>query len=210
MIRIQQQGNAVSIFLRADIINQSQRAFDLITLQRNIDTQLTKVYHNSYGRYSIDIKTEFRIIKHESQCSTHRLLFQIVDSIPGNNPAEADFKGLRIKLNKNNVTDIIAGKNFRTIPHELGHLLGLDHPHARAVFESVNKEAHSLEQQLSEEERQHNLMSQTWYIQKANIDLRNALQLAEKQIEVILDYYKNNQLNKNRHLKHFLFWKRIV
>ena len=150
MIRILHQGNSVSLTLQADIINQSQRAFDLIALQRSISNQLTTVYHNSYGKYSIDIKTEFRTLNHVSQCSTHRILFQIVDSILGNNPAEADFKGLRIKLNRNAIADIISGRNFRTIPHELGHLLGLDHPHARAAFESVNKEAHPLEQALTE------------------------------------------------------------
>lgn len=210
MIRIQQQGNSILFFLQADIINQSQHTFDLVALQRSISNQLTTVYHNSYGKYSVDIKTEFRTLKHVNQCSTHRVLFQIVDAISGNNPAEADFKGLRIKLNKNAVAEIISGRNFRTIPHELGHLLGLDHPHARATFESVNRKAHPLEQALTEKDRQHNLMSQTWYIQKSDIHLQDAMQLSEKQIDVILDYYRNLQLNKNRHLRHFLFWKKIV
>lgn len=89
-------------------------------------------------------------------------------------------------------------------------MLGLDHPHDRAMFQSINPKAHLLEQTLNENERQHNLMSQTWYIQKTGIHLKEALQLSEKQIEVILEYYNKNQLNKNHHLKQFLFWKKIV
>lgn len=210
MIRILHQGNFVAITLQADILNQSQQRFDLLALQRAIISQLQAVYHNSIGKYSLDVISEINIINSVFECSPNRVLFQIVDAIPGNNPAEADFKGLRVKLNKAAILDIINGINFRTIPHEIGHLLGLDHPHDRAAFESINPKAHNLEQALTEEERQHNLMSQTWYIQKAKVDLRNAVQLTEKQLDAILLYYKSRQLNKNRHLKYFLLWRKLV
>lgn len=137
-------------------------------------------------------------------------MFQIVDTIAGTNPAEADFKGLRIKLNKASLQDIIENRNTRTIPHEIGHLFGWDHPHARAQYASINLSAHAMEQQLTEEERRCNLMSQTWYAQKALIPLEQAMQLSEKQIELLLLNYQNGLLNYNYHLKNFLFWKKIV
>ena len=108
------------------------------------------------------------------------------------------------------MNDIISGKNSRTIPHEVGHLLGWDHPHANAKFESINTTAHLLEQQLTETERQCNLMSQSWYAQKAGIPLEDATQISEKQIEVLLENYTTNSLNRNWHLKYFLWWKKII
>lgn len=208
MISIEEKKLLVMIHIDADMINTSDTRFDLSLLKDSIISQLRNVYNGSIGKYKLELTIQLNILKRISQCSPHKILFQVVDTIPGNNPAEADFKGLRIKLNKFYVNDIIAGKNIRTIPHEIGHLLGWDHPHAKATYESVNLTAHRLEQELSEEERKNNLMSQTWYAQKAEIPLDKALKLSEKQIELLLLHKVT--LNKNRHLNYFLWWKKIV
>ncbi len=210
MIFLTKQHHTIFIKLHADLINTSAQAFDLVALQRAIVTQLAQVYHASVGKYSLDIDTNIHVLQREAQCSEKNILFQIVDIIPGNNPAEADFKGLRIKLNRAIIPDIISNKNTRTIPHEIGHLFGWDHPHANAKYESINASAHPLEKQLTENERKHNLMSQGWYAQKALIPLDKAMQLTEKQIELLLLNYGSRQLNRNFHLKHFLFWKRLL
>lgn len=210
MIQIQKNNLNVSITIDADIINISNTKLNLYELQIALKKQLEKVYNSVIGKYNVSLQLNSRVISAIKQCSPRRVLFQVVDSIPGNNPAEADFKGLRVKLNITNIKDFTSLENYRTLPHELGHLLGIDHPHDNAKFESVNPKAHALEQQLTEEERQHNLMSQTWYIQKANVDLNNSLQLTENQIDVILHYYFSNQLNQNKHLRYFWFWKKLV
>ena len=198
------------ISVNADIINTSSQFFVLSLLKASIIKQLNQVFNKQIGKFKIEFNIDLKIILKENQCSPKRVLFQIVDVIPNNNPAICDFKGLRIKLNKLYVNDIINGKNSRTIPHEIGHLLGWDHPHANAQFESVNKAAHLSEQELTETERQYNLMSQSWYSQKAGITLENAIELTEKQIEVLLENYNTNSLNKNWHLKYFLWWKKII
>lgn len=200
----------MSIILDTDIINTSSHFFDMELLKQSLNSQLIKIYKNQYGKYSLTISTNINIIDKVSECSRKKILFQIVDEIAGNNPAEADFKGLRIKLNKNNIQDFISGANFRTIPHELGHLFGWDHPHAKAMFESVNPDASSLEKTLTEEQRQCNLMSQTWYAQKAGIPLDKAMQLTEAQIELLIINYNAGLFNKNYHLKGFLWWKRLL
>lgn len=210
MISITKNNSLILISFKADLINSSSQRFDLTALKKAIHFQIQKVYHNSVGKYSLDIHIEFNILNSVHQCSPKRILFQIVDSIPGNNPAQADFKGLRIALNKAALNDIISNRNTRTIPHEFGHLLGWDHPHANALHESVNKNAHLLEQQLTEPERKCNLMSQSWYAQRSNIPLEQAMQLTEKQIELLLLNYNSHQLNKNKHLNYFLFWKKII
>lgn len=210
MIRIQKNSFSIIISIEADIINTSASTINLYELQIALKKQLDKVYNNAIEKYNLTFQLNSRVISSVKQCSPRRVLFQVVDSISGNNPAEADFKGLRVKLNATNIKDFTSLANYRTLPHELGHLLGLDHPHDNAKFESVNPKAHALEQQLTEEQRQHNLMSQTWYIQKANVDLSNSLQLTEKQIDVMLYYYYSNQLNQNKHLRYFWFWKKLV
>ena len=210
MIFLTQQNNTLQIRLHADLINTSSQPFDLAALKRSIVSQLAQVYHASVGKYSLDIDTNIHILQNVNQCSAKNILFQIVNTIPGNNPAEADFKGLRIKLNRNAIADIILNKNSRTIPHELGHLFGWDHPHARAKYESINLEAHPLEQQLTENERKHNLMSQGWYAQKAEVPLEQAMQITEKQIELLLLNYSTKRLNRNFHLKDYILWKKLL
>lgn len=210
MITITKNNSLILISIKADLINSSSQGFDLNALKQAILSQLQKVYHHSIGKYALDISIEFNILNSVHQCSPKRVLFQIVDNIPGNNPAQADFKGLRIALNKAAINDITSNRNIRTIPHEFGHLLGWDHPHANALYESINKQSHLLEQQLTEPERKCNLMSQSWYAQRSNIPLEQAMRLTEKQIELLLLNYNNHQLNKNKHLNYFLFWKKII
>ncbi len=210
MIGIAQKESRIGIYLTADIINTSSERADLVSLKRAIVSQLEKTFHCSAGRYNLNLKADVEVLYRMRDCLPTKVLFQIVDALPGNHPAEADFKGLRIRLNKTIINDIIYNRNVRTVPHELGHLFGWDHPHAPAKYESINTSAHLLEQQMTEEERRHNLMSQGWYPQRTSIPLEEAVQISEKQVELLLLYYRSGQLNRNLHLKHFLFWKKLL
>jgi hypothetical protein len=210
MIAIAQKENRIGIYLTASIINSSADRADLVSLKRALVSQLEKTFRCSAGRYQLSLKADIEVLYRVRDCSPTKVLFQVVDSLPGNHPAEADFKGLRIQLNKAIINDIIYNRNVRTIPHELGHLFGWDHPHAPAKYESVNIEAHPLEQQMTEEERKHNLMSQGWYPQRTNILLDQAMHISEKQVDLLLLHYRSGQLNRNLHLKHFLFWKKLL
>jgi predicted Zn-dependent protease len=210
MIKVVKKNNVISLTVGIDIINTSNQFFDLEIFKATIFKQLTSVYNNIIGKYKLELNLHLRILNHKYQCSPKNILFQIVDTTPNNNVAIADFKGMRVKLNKSYIDDFITNKNCRTLPHELGHLLGLNHPHANAKFESINLDSHLLEQQLTEAERQCNLMSQSWYAQKANAPLADAMQLTEKQIELISLNYNTKSLNKNYHLKYFLWWKKIL
>jgi predicted Zn-dependent protease len=209
MISVSKHKHSIFIRVKADILNSSSQFFDLQKLRDAMNLQIDHVFNKQIGKYTLHCDIELRILKNQNQCSPKRILFQVVDDNLNGNVAIADFKGLRVKLNKQNVQSILANMNTRTIPHELGHLLGLDHPHAKATFESVNPESHILEQQLTETQRQSNLMSQSWYAQKAGIGLNKAMQLTEHQLELIYLNYNNNTLNKNYHLNYFLWWKKL-
>ena len=207
---INQINNSLTITVDADIINTSSQEFDLEILKEVIIKQIKNVYDNQFGKYNLIISITINVLSKVNQCSPKKTLFQIVDELPGNNPAEADVKGLRVKLNKNYIHDFISNSNFRTLSHELGHMLGWEHPHANALFESVNPDASPLEKQLTETQRQCNLMSQTWYAQKAGVSLDKAMHLEEPQIELLLINYNTGVLNQNKHLKYFLWWKKLL
>jgi hypothetical protein len=210
MISVSKQNQLIQINIDADILNTSSRVFNLEALKSAIINQLQQVFNVNVETFTINFSITLKVLKHVYQCSPKKVLFQIVDTIPNNNAADADLKGLRIKLNQAFVQEMIDHKNTRTIPHEVGHLFGWNHPHANAKYESINLEAHPFEQLLTEQQRQTNLMSQTWYAQRANIQLDKAIQLTQYQINVLLEYYDLGLLNKNFHLNYFLFWKKLV
>ena len=210
MISVSKQNQRIQITIEADILNTSSQAFKLEALKGSIIKQLHQVFNVSVGSYTLHLSITLNILKHVYQCSSKKLLFQIVDAIPNNNAADADLKGLRIKLNKAFVQDMISHKNTRTLPHEVGHLFGWNHPHANATYESINLEAHPFEQLLTEQQRKINLMSQTWYVQRANTPTDKAIQLTEHQLNILLEYSDLGLLNKNFHLNYFLFWKKLV
>ena len=210
MITVSKQNQLIQIKIDADILNTSSRVFNLEALKSAIINQLQQVFNVSIETFTINFSITLKVLKHVYQCSPKKVLFQIVDTLPNNNAANADLKGLRIKLNQAFVQEMIDHKNTRTIPHEVGHLFGWNHPHANATFESINLNAHPFEQLLTEQQRQTNLMSQTWYAQRANIPLDKAIQLTPYQLNVLLEYYNLGFLNKNFHLNYFLFWKKLV
>lgn len=210
MITVSKQNQSIQIKIDADILNTSSRVFNLEALKSAIINQLQQVFNVSIETFTIDFSVTLKVLEHVYQCSPKKVLFQIVDTIPNNNAADADLKGLRIKLNQVFVQEMIDHKNTRTLPHEVGHLFGWNHPHANATFESINLDAHPFEQLLTEQQRQTNLMSQTWYAQRANIPLDKAIQLTPYQLNVLLEYYNLGLLNKNFHLNYFLFWKKLV
>ena len=210
MITVSKQNQLIQIKIDADILNTSSRVFNLEALKSAIINQLQQVFNISVETFTINFSVTLKVLKHVYQCSPKKVLFQIVDTLPNNNAADADLKGLRVKLNQAFVQEMIDHKNTRTIPHEVGHLFGWNHPHANATFESINLNAHPFEQLLTEQQRQTNLMSQTWYAQRANIPLDKAIQLTPYQLNVLLEYYNLGFLNKNFHLNYFLFWKKLV
>ena len=210
MISITENNKTLNIKLDIIIFNSSDTLFDLVKLKESIALQLEQVYNVTINGCKLNLTSEIKLISKKNQLSPTKILIQIVDSLNGNNPAEADFGGLRIKLNKLVVPDIINGKNTRTIPHEIGHLFGWNHPHANATYQSVNQNAHELEKELTEDERIKNLMSQTWYAQKAGIPLDKAMEITSQQIELLKLNIKNSVLNKNYHLNYFWFWKKLV
>lgn len=198
MLSVNKKENLVLIDLEIFLINKSNHTLNLFILAAAIKKQIEHVYKGKFGALelisSVNVKP---LYKYHLRALYNKIVIAVSPHITNDNAAEADFSGLLIKLNPKHIESIISGANKRTVPHELGHLLGLDHPHANAAFESVNLKASILEQTISNEEKTKNLMCQSWYIQKAGINLNDALTLSENQLKLIYENYSSKKLNKN-------------
>ena len=201
-----------NLHVSAQLFNNSSDPFiDVIKLRLAILNQVKKVYNFAGSNFSVSLVMDIHIVSSIAQINRNKLLFCIQDEVRNGNPAEADFKGLRVALNKNILDTIISGANTRTIPHELGHIFGWEHPHARGKYESINLEADKVyEQSMTETERKKNLMSQTWYIQTAGLIANEGTELTFGQMELLHKNFQAKKLNNNYHIKGWLWWKRLV
>ncbi|MDX2171706.1 MAG: hypothetical protein SFY56_01210 [Bacteroidota bacterium] len=208
MITITQSNDLTVINIEFYLVNQTGDAsINLFILASALKRQIEAVY-NIMENNLLCIVSVQPLYKYKLKDLTRKLIFAVSNSITNDNVAEAYFCGNMAKINVNQIQAIISNQNVRTIPHEVGHLLGLDHPHARAKYNSVNEQAHELERNMTEEERGKNLMSQTWYIQKAGKRENEALNLTKNQVALIIENYKKNRLNKNFTLRKTWFgWK---
>lgn len=185
-----------TIRLHLNIINRSSKTFNLFELEKAVKRQLTEVFNLPQYGLALEINTKV-LYTYKLKQLYQQMVLAITDEVKHGNPAETHFKGLLISVNQNFVASILSNQNKRTLAHEFGHALGLDHPHAPAAFQTINPSAHPLEQQIPIEDLPHNLMSQTWYVQKANVPINEALQLDPKQIELIKQNLSNQSLNQN-------------
>lgn len=198
MLFLTRKENSIHLYFEIFLINRSATNINLFILAPAIKKQIEAVYKGKFGVFELTtIVTIKPIYKHQLRLLYNKLVIVVSEHVTNDNAAEADFGGLLIKLNPKHVESVISGKNKRTVPHELGHILGLDHPHANAAFESVNPKASMLEQNISNAEKTKNLMCQSWYIQKAGVNLNDALALTENQVKLIYENYNFKKLNRN-------------
>lgn len=187
---------SVTIHLHLNIINRSSQSFNLFDLEKAVKTQLTAVFNLPFQGLALEINSKV-LYRYKLKQLYQQMVLAITDQVKHGNPAETHFKGLLISVNKNFIASILSNQNKRTLAHEFGHALGLDHPHAPALFKAINPNAHPLEQQIPLEELPFNLMSQTWYVQKEEVPINEALCLHPKQIQLIKHNLINNRLNQN-------------
>lgn len=207
MLTVTRKENLITLYFKIYLINKTTITnLNLFVLAASIKKQIETVYSGTFGKIELRTTLEIRpLYDYKLKSLFNNLVIAVSSNVTNDNVAEADFGGLLIKLNPKHLDSINSGINKRTIPHELGHILGLDHPHARGKFESINTEASLLEQSITNQEKQNNLMCQSWYIQKAGVTLNDALTLTEDQVKLLFENYTSKKLNKNYSIKRGLF-----
>ena len=209
MIEFSWHKEICSLHIDAYLINCSDTAsVPLFELAQVLKQQIERVYNVTIN--GIDLRAEVSIIPlyHYQLKQLHNhLVFAISDHVTNDNIAEAYQYDSLVKLNAGKLHTILSHSNTRTIPHEIGHLFGWDHPHANGEYQSINANAHLLEQQLTETERAVNLMSQTWYIQRSGLSENDGKNIVLPQLELLKLNYKNQAINKqNKLIKRWFRW----
>jgi hypothetical protein len=194
--------------IQACLINESHiSAISLFDVALAIQQQIESIYNVPELKLStkIDILPLYQYTL--KQLSKYTVVV-ISDKVTNNNAAEAFMFDALIKVNAQIIPDVLSRTNTRTIPHELGHLLGWDHPHGKNTYPSVNEKAHPLEQQITEQERATNLMCQTWYVQRTGGNPNSGTKLTQQQLQLLDLYYGQGKLNRHRTLrKRFTGWQ---
>jgi len=208
MIRIVQNETKFTLNIESYLINAlSKTNLNLFLLSDVIKKQIKQAFNHCFGKFDLNCTIFLRpLYTYKLKQLYGKTVFAVVDDVRNNNVAEADFRGLLVKINVSYLAALISGPNERSIPHEFEHLLGFDHPHARAAYLSVNTSAWLHEQQLSEEERQCNLMRQPWYIQKSGNKINESVLLTESQVKLLLENYGNKKLNYNYGIRRSIFY----
>ncbi|MFY8068479.1 MAG: DUF6443 domain-containing protein [Flavobacterium sp.] len=126
------------------VLNSSSKKFDMVKFAEAIEKQAESLLRNSELRedgsldFGVTTKINLRIITTKDDVKEDESLIEIKDA----NHADFDvygkdskavavgraMNGKEVSLNASYVADMISGKNKKTIPHELGHTLGLKHP----------------------------------------------------------------------------------
>ncbi len=213
MISLIKNENTILLNFEIYLINKSNNSsVNLFILATTIKLQIESVYNKKYSNINLQCNVTITpLYKYELKKITTRIVFAVSNHITNNNVAEAYFCSNLVKINVNQLDAIISNKNTRSIPHEVGNLLGFNHPHARAKFNSVNEYATDFERNMTDAERQINLMSQTWYVQQAGKNENEALNLTQSQLELLIENFEKKRLNKNHSIKRSLFgWHWLV
>lgn len=193
----------------AAVKNSSQTTFDMEKLQNTIKTQVEESF--SFGQYdwnngnatTVNVKTSviIREITDPKDLKDNEHLFEVVD----NDVLEIEFKtknaplgvgafnSQRVYLNAKYVEGMMDGTYKKTIPHELGHTLGLYHPEDKKS---------PLNQQMTQGQEDHNLMHQTAFDQTYN-DSQSGNSVNANQMHIIYDKYVKNELNQKTNLVHW-------
>lgn len=143
----------------------------------------------------VTIDIDIRVINSKKELAKDDHLIEIVpasalpsDEDKGITLGRAPIGGKHVMINELAVKNIINGKNQKTVPHELGHTLGLRHPNEKSAPSGL---------QLKDDTHNDNLMYQTGYqfstlkyFSPGNNLLVNQLKFAENQ-------YKGGSLNRN-------------
>lgn len=145
-----EKGNTtIKMTLDAAVVNTSNnKALDMHCLKdavkKQVETSYSMTYKNNDGTTTtVEATVNIRSIDKFTELVDGEHLIEVVDpSNPGlggrTNYGRAPFNGDQLYINETKVDNIINGNDDNTIPHELGHTLGFNHPD-RPLPENVGK-----------------------------------------------------------------------
>jgi hypothetical protein len=203
------KGNTmINIFFTGVIYNSTGKRYDVKGFENKIKAQIEKVF-NKDGVYNDDGKTtisskiqvDLKTVNSIDEISSTDHIIELVnpdnavwDGGGNTSTGRSPMGGLRVYLNFDNIGKIMSGEDNNTVPHELGHTLGLIHPEDFSRGLGWN----SLEQYLNLEnngDNQANFML-TFFSQNKYHTRTYAFNVSSAQLHLMESNYRNGDLNK--------------
>ena len=175
--------------------SSSNKKIDMVSFAKSIVSQTEKLLTSFEKRedgsfdsaFTVDV--QLRIVDDKKDVKDDESLIEIKDGSDKDFQTKSkntgvlakEVNGKEISVNADYVNDMISGKNKKTIPHELGHSLGLKHPLMdRSFFGIIN--------------------GSTFNSPKSNFMYQGTVKSptgpTREQINRIYQLYTNNQLNR--------------
>ena len=211
----------VQIKLKVAILNSSNnQTLDLKQLGVTIERQLKKSYEMSYTKKSyqtavmkngldyltsksyskladkhvtVKVSVQHRIINRENGLFPDELLVQIRNNIGRWIPlyGNAARGGRFLNLNEKYVPDMIKGLDLNTIPHELGHSLGLLHVNAPDTYREDPRQYFPVSRQHTKDSLNAMFGGDIHYMHNLTSTV-----ITPRQMDIIIENYRMNKLNR--------------
>jgi hypothetical protein len=107
--------------------------YKIVNLNNGLDMPSKNVpIPTEFRDVNVVVDVDIRVINEESDLESNEHLIKIVDNDSKELPIDATaavnkIGGTEVRIKEKYVADIISNKNKKTLPHELGHTLGLRH-----------------------------------------------------------------------------------
>ncbi|WP_079473074.1 zinc metalloprotease [Chitinophaga ginsengisegetis] len=196
----------INILFTGVIYNSTGRKYDVIGFQNTIKSQIERVFNaraidDDGTTISSRINVNLKTVSSPDEISETDHIIELVNADnavwDGNGniaTGRAPMGGLRVYVNFNNIGKIMAssGGDNNTVPHELGHTLGLIHP------EEYDKRGWNAGQQrldMSNQDNTYNFMLM-FSAQQFKHTKGSAVNVSSAQLHLIESNYYDGKLNQ--------------
>jgi hypothetical protein len=176
-------------------IKYFKNSYQTAVIKSGLDNYSNKAYSRLVKKHvTVRLKVQSRVISGVNLRSSDELLLDIQDN-------KGDMKrlygkanrlgGTEVALNETKVQNMINGFDNNTLPHELGHTLGLLHVNDKATYVEESKQYWTVKRQRTKDSINAMFSGDSRYMHDQTSNAITA-----DQINIIIEKYKSNQLNK--------------
>jgi hypothetical protein len=192
--------NYITIKARIALKNSSGEKIDLNALAAKTRQQLQNTYGISFTKdgenYVTNVEVETKLISSAGELQSNQLLLNVT-KFQTNDYAETErVGGSRINVNSKVIGGIINGSDNNTIPHEIGHTLGLRHPNAEYENGVKNPQYVSAAEREKSTAWGYNVMAAGGTVDDSSNMNKNYTRINALQMGIILNAWVNRQVNK--------------
>jgi RHS repeat-associated protein len=187
------------------------KGYSIDDLRNTIQAQLERVFNttvwdnDSKSTITSCITVQLKVALSVDQIKDDDHIFEVVDGdshVWDENPGATGagtFGGLRIFLNRDNISNIISGADPNTVPHEAGHTAGWIHPEQARSTSGWSASRQELDEGIQDNEK--NLMHKFQYLENHHVQKNAALSVTHDQLKLFHEHYTKRKLNREQNFE---------